>query len=44
MKQEIKIHKIQPIDVSIKNGVLKVTVEQHNEKFPIYIDLEKKLG
>jgi hypothetical protein len=44
MKQEVKIHKIQPLDVSIKNGVLKVTIEQNNEKFPIYIDLEKKVG
>jgi len=43
MKQEKKIHKIQTVDATIKNGVLKVTVKQDNEKFPIFIDLEKKL-
>jgi hypothetical protein len=44
MKKEIKVHKIQPLDVTIKNGVLKVMIEQNNEKFPIFIDLEKQLG
>ncbi|MFW9899615.1 MAG: hypothetical protein ACFFDO_10200 [Candidatus Thorarchaeota archaeon] len=36
--------KIEPIETSIKDGILKVVIKKEGKKVPLVIDLQKQLG
>ncbi|MBY8981411.1 MAG: hypothetical protein KGD57_00550 [Candidatus Lokiarchaeota archaeon] len=43
-KKASKESTFHPISASIKDGILKVIIEQDKEQIPVFIDLKKQLG